>query len=111
MSVVTGQGELHLNDIHVGTVISDGVRGSWGYGRFTPNEAFAKFAPLFGVWSLLVHEEDGGNRTPREALDELRHAEVALDSLRAELRWLHPAERMPLLQVNIDGPLIEWKLQ
>ena len=45
----------------------------------------------------------------RAAIEESRVAEMAIDSIRAELRWLDPPDRTPLLQVNIDGPMIEWK--
>jgi hypothetical protein len=109
MSSETRKAELYLNGVHVGIVVASGATDSWGYGEFTPVDAFMQFAPLFGAWSLLVHEEDGQSRAPREALDELRDAEMAMDSLHVELRWLDPTEHVEVRQVSIDGPLIEWR--
>jgi hypothetical protein len=109
MRTATRKAELYLNGVHVGTVVASGASDAWGYGEFTPLDAFKQFAPLFGAWSLLIHEEDGQSRAPREALDELRDAEVAMDSLRAELHWIDPAEHVEVRQVSIDGPLIEWR--
>jgi hypothetical protein len=103
------QGELYLNGVSVGTVSSDGTTDSWFYGKFTPGERFAAFAPTFGVWSLLIHEENGECRAPREALEELAEAEMAIDRIRAELRWSDSQEHTRIAQLNIDGPLIEWK--
>ena len=103
------QAELFLNGVSVGRIVAHGTSDSWGYGEFTPSESFSRFAPYFGAWSLLIHEDDDQKRISREALEELRDAEVAIDSIRAELRWLDPPDRTPLLQLNIDGTMIEWK--
>ena len=109
MSVRDAKAELYLNGVHVGTVQTHGASASWEYGDFTPNDSFSKFAGIFGVWSLLIHDKDGRSRMSPEALEELREAEAAIDSLKAELRWLDPAATTTLEQVNIDGTLIEWK--
>lgn len=101
--------ELYLDGVCVGHIESHGSSDSWGYGEFTPSESFSRFAPYFGAWSLLIHEDDDRKQISREALEELRDAEVAIDSIRAELRWLDPPDRTPLLQLNIDGTMIEWK--
>ena len=103
------QADLHLNGISVGTVVAEGISDSWAYGKFKPNSDFGAFAQLFGVWSLLVHEDNGDDETPREALDELVKAETAIDRVKAELRWHNSDERTGILQLNIDGELIEWK--
>jgi hypothetical protein len=109
MTIRNSKAELYLNGIHVGHVTAHGVSASWEYGDFTPTESFSKFAGIFGVWSLLIHDKDGRSRMSPEALEELREAEAAIDSLRAELRWINPAGIDTLEQVNIDGALIEWK--
>jgi len=101
--------DLHLNGVAVGLVIAEGTSDAWAYGKFTPNCEFGKFAQLFGVWSLLVHEDNGEDETPREALDELAEAEIAIDRVQAELEWHDSRERTRISQLNIDGELIEWK--
>jgi hypothetical protein len=103
------QADLHLNGIAVGIVVAEGISDSWTYGKFTPNSNFVAFAQLFGVWSLLVHEDNGEDETPREALDELAIAETAIDRVKAELHWHNSDERTGISQLNIDGELIEWK--
>jgi hypothetical protein len=103
------QADLHLNGVVVGTVVVEGITDSWTYGKFTPNLDFGAFAQLFGVWSLLIHEDDGRDHTPREALDELAKAETAIDRVAAELHWRDSDERTCISQLNIDGELIEWK--
>jgi hypothetical protein len=100
--------ELYLNDVPVGQVRSEGATGAWGFGHFEPAESFAKFAPLFGAWSLLIHEDDDLDHSTDEVLEELRDAETAIDALRAELLWSDTQERTNLRQLTIDGSLIEW---
>ena len=82
---------------------------SWGFGDFTPNPAFAEFAAIFGNWSLLMHADDG-DRQSEAASEELRAAEYAIDSLHAKLFLEQNNEWMDIGQLNIDGPLIEWKV-
>jgi hypothetical protein len=108
MRAKTGEAILYLNDKYVGRVKVHGWETSWGYGDFEPNEDFAPFAPIFGRWSLLMHEDEGERLTP-DASEELQQAEVVLDTLRARLHFAAVDEWMELGQVNIDGPLIEWK--
>jgi hypothetical protein len=103
------QAELHLNGTAVGTVIAEGISDSWEYGNFQPNSNFGNFAQLFGVWSLLIHEDDGKDQAPQEALEELAKAENAIDRVAAELHWRDSDERTSIAQLNIDGELIEWK--
>jgi hypothetical protein len=109
MKSLIRQGELYLNGVSVGIVASEGTTDSWFYGKFTPGQKFEAFAPLFGVWSLLIHEDNGHDQAPPEALDELAKAEVAIDRIRAELHWQDSSEHTRIAQLNIDGPLIEWK--
>jgi hypothetical protein len=101
---------LYLNDKRVGRVKVHGWETSWGYGDFEPAEEFVPFAPIFGRWSLLMHEDEHERLTP-DAADELRAAEVMMDALRARLHFSAADEWMELGQVNIDGALIEWKVK
>jgi hypothetical protein len=101
---------LQLNGIEVGTILVRGGDASWGFGDFTPLPAFADFATVFGRWSLLMHADDPGERLSREAGDALREAENAIDAIHAALCSESMEQSHPLAQVNIDGPLIEWKV-
>jgi len=100
---------LYIDGIEVGAVAVKGWEGAWGIGEFDAGEAFARFAPRFGLWSMLMHEDDGADRLSDAALQELRRVECELDSLRAELVLCETAERRRIRQLNIDGPMIEWK--
>ena len=104
---------LFLNGRDVGGVTVKGWDDSWGFGDFTPGEGFAHFAPRFGAWSLLMHADDGddasdGALTP-EAAAALREVECEIDRIHAKLFLVGPAEWRKISQLNIDGPLIEWK--
>jgi hypothetical protein len=103
-------GRLFLNDKHVGDVVVKSRADSWGFGEFRPNQAFAEFAALFGQWSLLMHADDDDPRLSDAASEELRAAELAIDALKATLILDSPPENLLLGQLNIDGPLIEWKV-
>jgi hypothetical protein len=109
MSVGTHDAELVLDGMVVGTVHVHGSDASWSWGEFEPLAAFSRFAPLFGLWSLMIHADDDRDRQSDAASDELRQAEKEIDLLRAELRWTARNERVSLEQLNIDGKLIEWK--
>jgi hypothetical protein len=104
------QAQLSLNGKAVGEVSADAASDAWGFGRFTPGEEFSSFAPIFGAWSLLIHQDDDDGRVREETLDGLRFAEAAIDAIRAELFWLDTRQRTPLRQITIDGGLIEWNL-
>ena len=102
-------GRLFLNGTEVGSVSVRGHDGSWGFGEFVPSPEFSLFAAVFGRWSLLMHADGDEERLSEAAADELRATEYEIDALRAAL-LLEPArEWRPLRQINIDGPLIEWK--
>ena len=100
---------LFLRDTFVGTIDPRGHADSWHYGQFTPSEAFAEFATLFGEWSLLMHADEDADRMSPAASQELRDVEFAIDQLRARL--YNPARNqwIDVTQLNIDGSLIEWK--
>jgi len=105
---------LFLNDRDVGTVKVKGWDDSWGFGEFSPGEGFSQFAPRFGAWSLLMHADDGSDdpahgRLSGAAAEELRQVEQEIDRIQARLYLVAPQEWRPVAQLNIDGPLIEWK--
>ncbi|HEY7090117.1 MAG TPA: hypothetical protein VH518_18615 [Tepidisphaeraceae bacterium] len=101
---------LYLNGKEVGGVALKSLADSWGFGEFTPNAAFGEFATLFGKWSLLMHADDDEKKLSEEASDELRRAEFEIDALRAKLLVNETNEWVDVSQLNIDGPLIEWKV-
>ena len=103
------QARLYLDDVFVGTVTLRGAEHSWRYGTFRPGEGFAAFATLFGRWSLLIHADDRSDRLSPAAAEELRDVEYAIDHVRAMLYWPGLDQWVPVLQLNIDGELIEWK--
>jgi hypothetical protein len=83
-------------------------------GEFSPGHNFSSFAPRFGAWSLLMHADDGPvdpahGRLSEAASEELREAEWEIDRLHAKLYLDGPQEWRKISQLNIDGPLIEWK--
>lgn len=102
-------GRLYINDKHVGDVVVKSRADSWGFGDFTPNAAFAEFAAIFGQWSLLMHADDDTPKLSAAASEELRAAEMAMDALKA-LLVLEDGEKLAVGQLNIDGPLVEWKV-
>ncbi len=104
------QARLILNGKNVGTVRIRGSSSSWGYGEFIANDNFADFAPLFGQWSLLMHADDDETKISQAASDELRQTECALDALKAHLEIPQHKQTLRIGQINIDGPLIEWKV-
>jgi hypothetical protein len=105
---------LYLNGRYAGTVKVNGWDNSWGFGEFSPAEGFARYAPRFGAWSLLMHADDGDDdsadgRLSPEAAEELREVENEIDRIHARLFLVGPGEWRNITQLNIDGPLIEWK--
>ena len=99
---------LHLDGEHVGDVIIQGWDASWTYGVFEPAEGFAAFAPVFGGWSLLMHEDEHRPLDP-VAAEELREAERRMDRIRARVYFPDYDAWHDVAQLNIDGTLIEWK--
>jgi hypothetical protein len=109
---MTATARLFINGKEVGAVVLKSLADSWGFGEFTPNAGFAEFAALFGNWSLLMHADDDQKPMSDAASDELRRAELAIDSLHAKLllEAESSSEWVDIAQLNIDGPLIEWKV-
>ena len=110
MKPVGIHGELYLNDTFVGRVIVNTHDGSWHFGQFQPHDDFAPFAPLFGLWSLLMHADEDADRISSATSDELRQAELAIDRIHARLHLVETNEWKDLQQLNIDGDLIDWKV-
>ena len=104
------EARLTINGKDVGRVRVRTFADSWGFGEFEPTSAFAAFAPLFGQWSLLLHAGHDEDRLNPAASEELRRAELAIDALRCKLVFPDGDEVLDLTQVNIDGPLIDWKV-
>ena len=100
---------LLINGKDVGRVVVRSSADSWGFGEFEPSAAFGEFAALFGKWSLLIHADADEERLSPAASEELRRAELALDALRSRLIFDALGEMLELTQLNIDGPLVEWK--
>jgi hypothetical protein len=101
--------KLVINDEPVGDVFVQGTEDSWSHGRFDALQAFAKFAPLFGRWSLMMHVDGTYVPLSEAAGDELRRTEIEIDRLRAKLHFAGSDTWVTCRQLNIDGPLIEWK--
>ena len=109
-SATSATARLFIEGKEVGEVTIKSRADSWGFGDFLPTAGFVEFAALFGNWSLLMHADDGEHRLSRAAAEELQRAERELDVLRAKLFIEQRDEWLDLSQVNIDGPLIEWKV-
>jgi hypothetical protein len=104
-----GHVELFINDECVGDVDVRRAEGSWTHGTFRPRPAFARYAPLFGRWSLLMHADGAYERLSEAAADELRRAEFEIDRLTPRLHFVEGDVWVACRQLNIDGALIEWK--
>jgi hypothetical protein len=100
---------LYIDGVEVGAVAVKGWEGAWGIGEFRPGDGFGPYAPRFGLWSMLMHDDAGADRLSDAALRELREVECELDALKAEVLLCDSGERRRIQQLNIDGPLIEWK--
>lgn len=100
---------LYINDKPVGDVVTKREGASWSFGDFRPAKAFARFAPLFRRWSLLMHPDRGYKRLSQADRDALRQLELELDCLHAKLRFIDSGRWVACSQLNIDGRLIEWK--
>lgn len=102
------QAELHIDGRHVGQIEVVGWHSTYTHGRFTPGEAFAPYAALFGRWSLLMHEDETRplHATASSALAE---AERDIDTLHVRIYFPKQDRWVDVRQVNIDGDLVEWK--
>lgn len=103
-----GEAHLYLNGKNVGTVKITGGKANWTLGHFTPNDVFSEFAPVFGRWSLLIHDDEEESLSVA-ASEELRETEYAIDKIEAKLFFAADEVWVEISEVNIDGKLIEWK--
>jgi hypothetical protein len=99
---------LYLNGVDVGTVTVKGWDGAWGLGAFQPASTFPRFAPHFGLWSLLMHTDESDDSISEAATEELRRTERQIDALHAELVLVETGQRRPITQLTIDGDMVEW---
>ena len=102
---------LFINEQVVGDIVVQGTEDSWSHGLFHPGAAFMKFAPLFAQWSLMMHVDGAYEPLSPAASDELRQVEAEIDRLRAKLLFAASGHWVTCAQLNIDGPLIEWKVR
>jgi hypothetical protein len=100
---------LYLDDIEAGSVEVQRIGRAWIHGRFMPAPGFETFAPLFGRWSLLMHADVGGEKLSPAASEELRSCECEIDRMQARLLFPETNQWITCAQINIDGPMIEWK--
>lgn len=109
MKAVLAHARLYINSLYVGDIHVEGWEGGWGIGRFVPNGQFSTFAVLFGTWSLLMHADDDATGVSPAAAQELRRIEQEIDALHVRIFIVEQQEWREVVQLNIDGPLIEWK--
>jgi hypothetical protein len=100
---------LHVNGEPVGEVVARRRGPSWSMGYFAPNDRFSKFAAVFARWSLLMHAHAPDEPLSDATGEQLRRVEFEIDHLHAALQFLGSGEWVTCSQLNIDGPLIEWK--
>ncbi len=105
----TGPAILLLNGEPVGTVHARRWDTSWGFGEFCPSEAFSNYAPMYGMWSLLMHADDETAALSRDTIEELAKAEAMLASIRAQLVFVADQHRIDVAELTIDGDQLEWK--
>lgn len=99
---------LYLDGRPAGAVVVQGWDASWTYGQFSPGDEFSAFAPIFGRWSLLMHEDEA-EPLSAAAAEALREAERLMDRVRARIYFPTDDAWHDAAQINIDGNLIEWK--
>jgi hypothetical protein len=100
---------LFLNDQDVGSVHVKGWDDAWGFGDFVPGEAFARYAQHFGRWSRLIHAPHADHRLSDADRAALREVEYEIDRLHAKLFLADRRQWRPIAQLNIDGPMVEWR--
>jgi hypothetical protein len=99
--------ELYLNGCLVGRVKIKRQLGAWGFGEFAASAAFAAFRDAYDQWATLMHSGEGGP-LDREIAVALSQVEYALDRIHGRL-LLEDGQWRNLLQLNIDGDLVEWE--
>ena len=104
-----GEAKLYINADYVGDVVLQRREDSWAHGNFRAAPAFDRYAPLFRQWSIAMHADGVYEPISDAASRELRRLEIEIDRLRAMLHFVDSGTWVRCLQLNIDGPLIEWK--
>ena len=100
---------LFLNDHDVGLIEIKGFDDAWGFGDFRPGDGFARYARHFVDWSRLLHTPRGDDRLTDADRDALRKLEYQIDRLHAKLLLVDTGEWRRVTELNIDGPLVEWR--
>jgi hypothetical protein len=100
---------LYLNDHDVGLVEVKGWDDAWGFGEFAAGEAFKRYARYFGDWSRLIHASHDDDRLTDADKAALRKVEYEIDRLHAKLFHVESQEWRRVSELNIDGPLVEWR--
>ncbi len=99
--------ELYLNGCLVGRITVKRWLGAWGFGEFYPTEAFAAWRTVYDEWARLMHSGDGAPLGPATAL-ALSQIEYAMDRIHGQL-LLEDGKWRSIVQLNIDGYLVEWE--
>jgi hypothetical protein len=99
--------ELYLNGCLVGRIEVQQLMGAWAFGRFIPTGAFAAFRAVYDQWAQLMHR---GSDAPLDQATALALAEVEyrMDRIHGQL-LLEDGKWRGIIQLNIDGDLIEWE--
>lgn len=100
---------LFLNDQDVGAVHVKGWDDAWGFGDFVPGETFTRYARHFSAWSRLIHARHADDQLTDADRAALRGVEYEIDCLRAKLFLADRKQWRPIAQLNIDGPMVEWR--
>ena len=100
---------LFLNDHDVGAIEIKGWDDAWGFGDFQPGQGFARYARHFGDWSRLIHTPHEDDRLTDADKDALRKVEYEIDRLHAKLLLVDSGQWRRVTELNIDGPLVEWR--
>lgn len=100
---------LFLNDHDVGLIEIKRFDDAWGFGDFRPGDGFARYARHFGDWSRIMHTPHDDDRLTDADRKALREAEERIDRLRAKLLLVDSGEWRRVTELNIDGPLVEWR--
>ncbi len=99
--------ELYLNGCLVGRIKVKRLLGAWGFGEFVPTGEFAAFREVYDLWARLMHSGEGAPLENAIAV-ALSQVEYAMDRIHGQLR-LEDGQWRNLVQLNIDGNLVEWE--
>ena len=100
-------GRLILRGKDVGGVELDRAGGEWEFGRFSPTDNFAPFAPLFQEWVDLLAARLNSVTARDDLADRITEVERAIDDLGARVRF-DTGEEYAVARLNINGNDVEW---